>query len=147
MTCSFENSLRAIGKRIDQATFGLARAPFFERIVYALEHRFERDSGILPAFNQRPVERRQEEETGSTSALEMFFNLGEVVEVISMPLGFFTHALFLSEASLRADPTCREPLRPTGIVANQQKTVFIETASGTDRSTFFDDHATIHGVA
>src|SRR5689334_20841 len=93
MTCSFENGLRAIGKRIDQAAFGFARAPFFERIVYALEHRFQRDSGILPAFNERPIERRKEEETGSASALEMFFNLGGVGEVICMPLGFYTHAL------------------------------------------------------
>jgi hypothetical protein len=62
--------------------FHLAPAPLFECRVDAAEHGFQRDFGILPAFHQRPIERREQEQTGAAGALEMLLNLGEIIEVI-----------------------------------------------------------------
>ena len=45
-------------------------------------HGFERNPGVFPRFDQRPVKRREQKQSGAASALEMLLDLGEVVEVV-----------------------------------------------------------------
>ena len=54
---------------------------FVERSVDALQHGRQRDTGLAPGLDQRPVDGREQKQRAA-AALEVFFNLGEVVEVV-----------------------------------------------------------------
>lgn len=78
------NGLRAPCKAVDAMGrfFPRARLVLVEGGVDPAQDGFERDAGVAPGFNKRPVECREQQE-GSAATLEMFLNLGEVVEVIA----------------------------------------------------------------
>jgi hypothetical protein len=80
--------LRTECQRIDALGFYFAAAPLFEGRVDATHHGFERDLGILPAFDKRPIERREQEQPRAARALEVLFNLGEIVEVVDQSARF-----------------------------------------------------------
>ena len=63
------------------ASFVLARVVFVEGSVYALQHCCQRDARLAPGFNQRPIDGGQQKQRPA-AALEVFFNLSKVVEVI-----------------------------------------------------------------
>ena len=39
-------------------------------------------TSVLPSLNQRPIQRRKQKQAGAAGAPEMFFDFGEIVEVI-----------------------------------------------------------------
>src|SRR5262249_5945113 len=74
--------LRAVGDRVDLLVFLLPAAPFLESRINAAQHGFERDARTLPAFDQRPIERREQKQPGSASLLEALLYFRVVVEVV-----------------------------------------------------------------
>ncbi len=63
------------------AGFVLARVVFVEGCVYALQYCCQRDPRLAPGFDQCPVDGRKQKQRPA-AALEVFFNLSEIVEVI-----------------------------------------------------------------
>ena len=55
---------------------------FSNASIDAPQHGFQRDAGILPGFDQRPIERRKQEQAGAARALKMLLYFGEIIEVI-----------------------------------------------------------------
>ncbi|MGH9478966.1 MAG: hypothetical protein ACRD1A_07020, partial [Terriglobales bacterium] len=58
-----------------------AGVELLKRAVNAAEDGGERDPGLAPAFDQRPVNGR-EQDLGAALALEVLLDFGEVVEVV-----------------------------------------------------------------
>ena len=82
----FEDGLGAPGEAVDLALAAVAEAGalgvvLVEGGVDAAQDGFERDAGLAPGFDQRPVE-RGEHEDGAAALLEAGLDLGEVVEVV-----------------------------------------------------------------
>ena len=73
--------LRAPGESIDAARAGFAGFVLVEGIVDAAQHGLERDSGVAPGFNERPVE-GGEQENRAAATLEVIFDFREIVEVV-----------------------------------------------------------------
>jgi len=59
----------------------LTRVVLVESRVDATERGLQRNAGFLPGFDQRPVERGKQQ-NASPPTLEVFFDFGEVVEVV-----------------------------------------------------------------
>ena len=74
-------SLRAIGQAVYLFCFRWPLIIAVERRVDAAQHGFQRDAGIFPGFDQRPVESR-EQQASAAAAQKVLFNLGEIIEVI-----------------------------------------------------------------
>src|SRR5438067_2097759 len=72
--------LWAVLPHIEEAEAGEAR--LFKGGVDAAEDSLDGDTGVLPAFDEGPVERGHEEEGRAAGALEVLFDLGEIIEVV-----------------------------------------------------------------
>ncbi len=83
-----EDRLGAEGDRVHHLGLLGLGAPLLEGDVDAAQDGFERHSRVLPAFEQSPVQRGQQEEAGAAGALEMLLDLGVVVEVVVGEVGF-----------------------------------------------------------
>src|SRR5262249_845520 len=76
-----QHLLRAEPQAVDLARFGWTPFIVVEGCIYPAQHSFQRNSGVLPGFNQGPIERGEHENTPAPP-LEVLFDFGEVVEVI-----------------------------------------------------------------
>src|ERR1041385_6687254 len=54
-----------------------------EYFVYSPQNNVKRDAGVLPAFNQGPVEGR-DEHVLAASAHKLIFDLGEIIEIVQL---------------------------------------------------------------
>ena len=82
----FEDGLRAPGEAVDLALAAVAEAGalgvvLVEGGVDAAQDGFERNTGLAPGLDQRPVERGEHEQRAA-ALLEAGLDLGEVVEVV-----------------------------------------------------------------
>ena len=84
---SLHHRLRAPCEAVDAAHPAalLPRLIFVERRVDPAQHRFQGDARFAPCLNQRPVERREQQQR-STALLESLFDLGKVVEIVGQDL-------------------------------------------------------------
>jgi hypothetical protein len=84
------HGLRAPGEAVDlaqaAASFVGAGFVFVEGRVDAAQDGFERDAGLAPGFDQRPVE-RVEQEDGAAAAAEALFDLGRNIRSSSVASG------------------------------------------------------------
>ena len=78
-----DHFLGAVSQAVDppHAGFVFTGVIFVECGVDSLKHRGQRDAGLAPGLDQRPVDGGKQKQR-SAAALEVFFNLSEVVEVI-----------------------------------------------------------------
>src|SRR4051794_34757439 len=73
--------LRAISQAVDLLGFGRTAVVFIECLIDAAQRGLERDAGVFPGLDQRPIE-RGEKERRAPALLKALFDLGEVVEVV-----------------------------------------------------------------
>ena len=82
----FHDGLGAPGEAVDLANAArgallLTGLVFVEGLVDAAQDDFKRDAGFSPGFDERPVECGEQQER-APAALEVLFDLGEVIEVV-----------------------------------------------------------------
>src|ERR1035438_304075 len=82
----FQDGLGAPGQAVDLALAarsgaGFLRVALVEGVVDAAQDRFQRDAGLTPGFNQRPVQ-RGEHQDGAAALLEAGLDLREIVEIV-----------------------------------------------------------------
>src|SRR5262249_29983900 len=96
-------------QRVYLLCFDFAAPPFLECRIDSSQHGFQRHAGILPAFNQRPIERRKQKQAGTAHALKMLFDLREVVEVVEWSFGHtrcFCSQINRRPSRVRCSSTC-----------------------------------------
>ena len=78
-----EHRVDAVSEAFQLASAGRATRtrPALKRAVDSFQHRVERDACLLPRFNDRPVERRDQQMRAALLP-EILLDLGEIIEVV-----------------------------------------------------------------
>src|SRR5579871_2006952 len=98
-----QNLLRTVGETVDLLGFGRLSFIGIESRINAAQGGFQRDTRFLPGIDQGPIQSGKKKNR-SPAPLKMFFNFGEIVEVI---FHWRNYGAFAFEIFFLKDPSLR----------------------------------------